>query len=108
RSPAARLGRRVAELRDPGVAGQEGADHLPLDADTAAVDDAELAQALLVGRVEPGEDDVLHLPGREAVQVEHVGDRQLDGFSEVVEVFFFVHAFAGTGPDCRGILSGYF
>ena len=77
-APAAGFERRVAEGLHPRVAGEQRAHGLALHADPLAVDDAQLAEPLLPRRLEVLPHDVRHLGRPEAVQVEHVGDRQLD------------------------------
>jgi hypothetical protein len=66
-----------------GVAGQQRADDLALDADAAAVNQADLPEAAGVRRVEVFGDDRGDVTRREGVQVEGVLDRDANGLGVV-------------------------
>ena len=83
-------GLRIPERLHPRISPQERAHGLPLHADPLAVDDAQGAQALLIGRVEVVPHEVGDLRRPEAVEVEHVGDGQLDGFVARQRAVLFV------------------
>ncbi len=86
RSPTPRFGRGVAEAAHPRIALEHLAHDLALHADAAAVDDAQLAQTFLPRGVEIVAHHVGHLLGQEGVEVERVGDRDLDQLRELVAV----------------------
>ena len=65
--PTARLRWRVAELRDPGIALQQGAHRAALHTAPPAVDDSQSTEALFMGRVQVVPDDIRDLGGQEAV-----------------------------------------
>ena len=77
-APAAELAGGVAEGADPGVALEQGAHGAALSARAATVDDAHAAEAAGSGLIEIVADDVGDVARSERVQVENVGDRELD------------------------------
>ena len=84
-SPAAGLGRGVAEGFDEGGAGEDGADHFALDSDAASVNDAEGLETERARLFEIRFDNGFDVAGRDGVEVEDIGDGDADRF--VFELF---------------------
>ena len=99
RSPTPRFGRGVAEAAHARIALEHLAHDLALHADAAAVDDAQLAQTLLPGGVEVVAHHVGHLLGQEGVEVERVGDRDLDRLGLVAVVLVVDRARAPSAAE---------
>jgi hypothetical protein len=78
RAPAARFAWGVAEIGYKIGAGQDRPDHLPLDADAAAVNDPQSFEAHAPGLFEIFFNDLLHVRGRDSVEIENVGNRNPD------------------------------
>ncbi len=73
RAPAARFGRRVAETHDKRGAGEDGAHHLPLRADAAAVNLAQRAKAATMNLDQILLDYGFHIARRDAMEIEDIG-----------------------------------
>jgi len=78
-APATCLAGRVLEVGNEFGSGEDGADHLPLDADSAAMDNAEGSKSETVGFGQILLNDCLHIAGWYGMQVEDVGDWDADG-----------------------------
>lgn len=79
RAPASCRCGCVLEHCNPWVAFQQGANGLPLATGTAAVDDPQVEKAQPEGFIQIAADDIGHFPRREAVEIQYVGDGELDG-----------------------------
>lgn len=79
-APSTRFPGSIAERGDKRGSGENGTDDLALHSDAAAVDDAEGPVSETVGFVEVLFDYRLDVPGRDAVEIEDIGDGNSDGF----------------------------
>src|SRR5674476_324195 len=79
-APASGCRRRVPKFGHKGCPGKHGADHFALRSDAAPVDDAQGAVAHPVRFDEVFFYDGAHVPRREGVHVEHIGDGNTDRF----------------------------
>ncbi len=79
-APASGFERGVGEGFDEGRGGEDGADHFALDADAAAVDDADGAEAVETGLVEELLGDGAGVARGDGVEVEGIGDGEADRF----------------------------
>src|SRR5450759_3950841 len=78
-APASGFRRRVPKLGHKRSAGKHGADGFALRSDAAPVDDPQGAVAHPVRFDEVFFNNGAHVPRRDAVQVEHIGDGNADG-----------------------------
>jgi hypothetical protein len=78
-APTSGLCRRVVELGHQGCPGEHGTDGFALHTDTAPMNDAQGAMAQPVGLNDVFFHNGTHVPRRDAVQVEHVGNGNSDG-----------------------------
>src|ERR1035437_2831319 len=79
-APASGFRRCVAKPGHKGCPGKHGADDFALRSDAAPMDDAQGAVAHPARFDEVFFHDGAYVPGRDGVQVEHIGDRNANGF----------------------------
>ena len=78
--------RRIAERDHPRVARQQCPDCSSLATGAATVDDPQAAKTGLAGGIQIVAHQRGHLGRPEAVQIQHVGDRQFDRFVGILEL----------------------
>jgi hypothetical protein len=77
-SPSARFERRIAETLHEWGFGQDGADHLALNANTPAMHDPQGFETGAMRFLKIFLNDRLNIARRNTVQVEHIGDGNPD------------------------------